>query len=268
MQLTWLALAIVCTVGYHLVLKLTPAGVNPLLSLLVTYALVTALFGAILLVTPGGFEWKQEVRQINWTALALAAVIVGLDLGFLFLYRSGFEVSLGALVTQSAAAMLSRRSASRCLARNCRLLTRQGSCSASLGCGLCTEGKTLAPSSMRAWRGSSNGYFFSFSSPTRHGIEEHLDPVQQLVAVGPGHLFVQSLHAVFLGRWVSNRARAAPRAAASCRASRLLPRASGAAAPDRVASDTRDRECGGARGSVGPGSKVLGRHRGTCSGGK
>ena len=33
-------------------------------------------------------------------------VIVGLDLGFLFLYRSGLEVSLGALVTQSAAALL------------------------------------------------------------------------------------------------------------------------------------------------------------------
>jgi len=104
--MNWLVLAIVCTVGYHLVLKLTPTGVNPLLSLLITYGLVTLLFGAILLASPGGFEWKQEVRQINWTALALAAAIVGLDLGFLFLYRSGFEVSLGALVTQSAAAML------------------------------------------------------------------------------------------------------------------------------------------------------------------
>jgi uncharacterized membrane protein len=106
MQFAWLTLAIACTVGYHLVLKLTPAGVNPLLSLLVTYALVTTLFGVILLVSPGGFEWKQEWRQLNWTALALAVVIVGLDLGFLFLYRSGYEVSLGALVTQSAAAAL------------------------------------------------------------------------------------------------------------------------------------------------------------------
>lgn len=106
MQLAWLALAVACTVGYHLVLKLTPTGVNPLLSLLVTYTLVTVLFGAILLVSPGGFEWKQELRQLNWTALALAVVIVGLDLGFLFLYRSGYEVSLGALVTQSAAASL------------------------------------------------------------------------------------------------------------------------------------------------------------------
>lgn len=106
MQLTWLALAIACTVGYHLVLKLTPAGVNPLLSLIVTYSLVTVLFGALLIVTPGGFDWREEVRQLNWTALALAVAIVGLDLGFMFLYRSGFEVSLGALVTQSAAALL------------------------------------------------------------------------------------------------------------------------------------------------------------------
>jgi uncharacterized membrane protein len=106
MQLGWISLAIACTVGYHLVLKVTPAGANPLLSLLVTYALVTLLFGAVLLVSPGGFEWRQEIRQVNWTALALAVVIVGLDLAFLLMYRSGVAVSLGALITQSAAAML------------------------------------------------------------------------------------------------------------------------------------------------------------------
>jgi len=106
MPYAWLSIAILCTVGYHLVLKVTPAGVNPLLSLLVTYALVTVLFALLLLAAPGAFEWRQELRQLNWTALALAAVIIGLDLGFLYLYRSGFEVSLGALVTQSAAALL------------------------------------------------------------------------------------------------------------------------------------------------------------------
>jgi uncharacterized membrane protein len=106
MQLGWISLAIVCTVGYHLVLKVTPAGANPLLSLLVTYALVTLLFGAVLLVSPGGLEWRQEIRQLNWTAFALAVVIVGLDLAFLLMYRSGVAVSLGALITQSAAAML------------------------------------------------------------------------------------------------------------------------------------------------------------------
>jgi multidrug transporter EmrE-like cation transporter len=106
MPIAWLSVAIACTVAYHLVLKLTPAGVNPLLSLLVTYAFVTALFGVLLLASPDGFDWRQEARHLNWTAIALAVAIVGLDLGFLFLYRGGFEVSLGALVTQSSAAML------------------------------------------------------------------------------------------------------------------------------------------------------------------
>jgi len=106
MPVLWLSVAILCTVGYPLVLKVTPPGVNPLLSLMLTYALVTVVFGVILLVAPGGFDWRLELRHLNWTALALAVVIVGLDLGFLYLYRGGFEVSLGALVTQSAAAML------------------------------------------------------------------------------------------------------------------------------------------------------------------
>lgn len=103
---SWLAVAIVCTVGYHLTLKLTPAGVNPLLSLMLTYALVTAVFALILVLQPGAFEWKRELSRLNWTALALAVAIVGLDLGFMFLYRSGYPVSLGALVTQSAAAIV------------------------------------------------------------------------------------------------------------------------------------------------------------------
>jgi multidrug transporter EmrE-like cation transporter len=43
---------------------------------------------------------------VNWTAPALAATIVGLDLGFLLLYRAGFELSLAQIVTQSSAAVL------------------------------------------------------------------------------------------------------------------------------------------------------------------
>lgn len=106
MQLIWLGIAIVATVAYHLVLKLTPAAVNPYLSLAVTYAIVTAVFVALYVAMPGSASLRESLQQLNWTALGLAAAIVFLDLGFLMLYRTGFNVSLGQLVTQSAAALL------------------------------------------------------------------------------------------------------------------------------------------------------------------
>ncbi len=106
MQFIWLGVAIAGTVGYHLVLKLTPAGVNPFLSLAVTFAIGSLAFIGIYAVTPGSAPVREALGQLNWTTLALAAVIVLLDLSFLMLYRSGFEVSLGQLITQSSAALL------------------------------------------------------------------------------------------------------------------------------------------------------------------
>jgi multidrug transporter EmrE-like cation transporter len=106
MQFTWLGIAILSTFGYHVVLKLTPGTVNPLVSLAVTYAAVTVLFGFAAALVPDTVPLRESLRQVNWTALALAVTIIGLDVGFLLLYRSGFAVSLGQIVTQSAAALL------------------------------------------------------------------------------------------------------------------------------------------------------------------
>jgi multidrug transporter EmrE-like cation transporter len=106
MQMAWLGVAIAATVAYHVILKLTPAGANPYLSLAVTYTVVTTLFAITYAVTSGPVAFRAAIGELNWTALALGVVVVFLDLGFFMLYRGGFDVSLGALVTQSAAALL------------------------------------------------------------------------------------------------------------------------------------------------------------------
>jgi multidrug transporter EmrE-like cation transporter len=106
MQMIWLGIAIAATVGYHVVLKLTPAGANPYLSLAVTYAITTVAFAAVYAVAPGNTSLRDAFGQLNWTTYALGAAVVFLDLGFLMLYRGGFDVSLGQLITQSAAALL------------------------------------------------------------------------------------------------------------------------------------------------------------------
>ena len=106
MQLAWLSLALITTVGYHLVMKVTPAAVNPFLSLAATYGLGAAVFLACFALAPDGPTLREGLKPLNWTALALTLMVVGLDVGFLMLYRSGFDVSLGQIVTQSGAALI------------------------------------------------------------------------------------------------------------------------------------------------------------------
>jgi multidrug transporter EmrE-like cation transporter len=106
MQMIWLGIAIAATVSYHVVLKLTPAGANPFLSLAITFALGSMAFIGIYAVSPGTTPLREGLTQLNWTTFMLSAVVVCLDVSFLMLYRSGFEVSLGQLITQSAAALL------------------------------------------------------------------------------------------------------------------------------------------------------------------
>lgn len=100
-----LALAITATVAYHLVTKLMPAGAHPIATLCAAYVFGSLLCAGILLATPAEAGFRGHFAQVNWTAPALAVVIIVIDLAFILLYRSGFPVSLGALVTQSAAAI-------------------------------------------------------------------------------------------------------------------------------------------------------------------
>ncbi len=106
MPLTWLGVAIASAAAYHVVLKLTPAGANPYLSLAVTYAVVTAAFAAAYVALPGSGSMRASFAQLNWTAWVLGLVIVFLDLAFLMIYRGGFDVSLGQIVSQSGTALL------------------------------------------------------------------------------------------------------------------------------------------------------------------
>jgi drug/metabolite transporter (DMT)-like permease len=106
MQLAWLSLALITTVGYHLVMKVTPAAVNPFLSLAASYSLGAVVFLACFALAPDGPTLREGLKVLNWTAVALTLMVVGLDVGFLMLYRSGFDVSLGQIVTQSGAALI------------------------------------------------------------------------------------------------------------------------------------------------------------------
>jgi predicted permease len=93
---------------YHLSQRSIHPRVNPLVSLLLTYAVAMA---ATLVALPffgerGEEGWLGQVRSANWASYALGLAAVGLELGFLLAYRSGWRVSIAALVSNALVTLL------------------------------------------------------------------------------------------------------------------------------------------------------------------
>ncbi len=86
---------------YQMCAKGVPESVSPFASLTVTY-LVGAVFCVILhlLLRPGENLFRQ-FSQLNWASYLLGVVIVGLEVGWIFAYQAGWQVSTGSVV-QSA----------------------------------------------------------------------------------------------------------------------------------------------------------------------
>ncbi len=102
-----LGLAIVASVAYHVTQKYIPAGANPMVSILVTY-LASLGLGLVVLFTayPVRDGLPAALRQLNWASVLLALALVGLELGFLLVYRSGWNISLATLIVNIAATLL------------------------------------------------------------------------------------------------------------------------------------------------------------------
>lgn len=101
-----IVLIVVSNIVYNVCQKSTPQNVNPFSAMLVTY-----LTAAILMVIAAQFYRKdkgffQSFNDLNWTSVALGAAIVGLELGYLFAYRAGWNISVGSLVANIILAIM------------------------------------------------------------------------------------------------------------------------------------------------------------------
>ena len=95
-----IALAVLSNTVYHVSSKSVPENVSPFASLTVTY-LIAALVSALLHYALAGGSIVKEYSRLNWAPFALGLVIVGLEAGFMYAYKAGWQVSTGFIV-QSA----------------------------------------------------------------------------------------------------------------------------------------------------------------------
>lgn len=101
-----IVLIVLSNVFYNICQKSTPVNAHPLVALLVTY-LVAAIITAVMIIwyrPENGF--LSSLGDLNWTSFALGVAIVGLELGFLLAYRTGWDISIGSLVSNILLAIL------------------------------------------------------------------------------------------------------------------------------------------------------------------
>ncbi|MBQ9007537.1 MAG: EamA family transporter [Atopobiaceae bacterium] len=93
-----IALVVLSNTIYQICSKSVPGDLNPFASLTVTY-LVGALASVVLYhVFNRGGSFAKEFGRLNWAPFVLGFVVVGLEVGFIFAYRAGWQVSAAAVV--------------------------------------------------------------------------------------------------------------------------------------------------------------------------
>ena len=103
-----MALVVVSNIFYQICTKSVPKEMNPFAALIITYLTGTAASAILYFVLGSGGNLLKEYGKLNWASFALGIVIVGLEAGWIFAYKAGWNVSTGFIVQSAflAAALL------------------------------------------------------------------------------------------------------------------------------------------------------------------
>ena len=91
---------------YHVCSKSTPRDANMFMSLIVTYLVATASSIAFYLFSVQNRGLVLDIKSLNWTSILLGIGVFGIELGFIKMYRTGWDISAASLLTNAAISIL------------------------------------------------------------------------------------------------------------------------------------------------------------------
>ena len=83
-----------------------PPETNPFFVIAIAYVVGVALCLVFALVSPGRKSFIETFRASNWAVFTLGAAAALIELGFLLAYRTGWRISIAAVATNAAAAVV------------------------------------------------------------------------------------------------------------------------------------------------------------------
>ena len=94
-------LVVLSNTAYQICAKSVPEGINPLASLTVTYAVGAVVSAVLYFALNRDDNLIKEYQQLSWAPVVLGFVIVGLEVGFIYAYKAGWQVSTASIVQSS-----------------------------------------------------------------------------------------------------------------------------------------------------------------------
>ena len=106
MSYIWpIGLVVLSNVLYQICAKSTPRDIDPFAALTVTYAVGAVASAIFYYVMNKGGRLFNEYSHLNWSSFVLGIVIVGLEVGFIYAYKAGWQVSTASIVQSSILAV-------------------------------------------------------------------------------------------------------------------------------------------------------------------
>ena len=93
-----MALVVFSNILYNVSSKSLPPDCSPFAALIITYLTAALLSFAGFLFLDAQKDILPALQKVNWTGFALGVSMVGLEIGFIFLYRTGWKISSASLV--------------------------------------------------------------------------------------------------------------------------------------------------------------------------
>lgn len=91
-------ITVLATVIYNISQKSINQSINPFISMIVTY--ITAIIFSVLalIILPIDRNIISSLKQLNWASYVLGLSALGLEIGYLYIYRSGWNIAVAPLL--------------------------------------------------------------------------------------------------------------------------------------------------------------------------
>jgi uncharacterized membrane protein len=101
---------LVLTIGgnvlYHISQKSVPQTANPLLTMMLAYAVGILVCALCAVFYPAGQSFSVAIGEVNWAVVTIGIGATAVELGYLLAYRVGWNISLAPVVSSVGVTVL------------------------------------------------------------------------------------------------------------------------------------------------------------------